>query len=218
MTASSKLRPKVAPDRPPLTPDTSVDHFRDYYWYLDELVEFCRSHGLSTRGPKLDLVGRIESFLDTGTVEAAPPRRRTGRTPPPREGPLTLSTPVTERFQCDAETRAFFKSVIGDHFHFTAHLPRFRREALKDGRSLTYGDLVQEWLDDRERRKDPDYEPYIAPTWEYNRFVRDYMKDKTRNADKGIPDAAKAWNAIRTHKGPRTYAEYVRLSEDRGRA
>jgi hypothetical protein len=193
--------------RPPLTPRTSLRDFRNFYWYLDELVEFCRQHGLPSTGQKLEIVARIESFLKTGKAAAAPRPRK----PATRQGPITMRTRVTEAFKSDQETRDFFKSAIGPHFHFTAQMQQWRRDKQRDGVPITYGDLVREWLAERERRKDKNYKSTLQRSWEYNRFVRDFLADKARNQGKGIAGAARAWNAIRVHNGQRSYAEYVRI-------
>jgi hypothetical protein len=123
-----------------------------------------------------------------------------------------MTTPVTDCYRCSAETRAFFKSVIGDHFHFTAHLQQYRRQKQRERAPLTYGELVHEWLAEQERRKDPNYRSAISPSWQYNQFVRDFMADRERNAGKTMSDAARAWNRLRVHRGPHTYDEYRRLS------
>ncbi|WP_265302770.1 hypothetical protein [Verminephrobacter eiseniae] len=50
-------------------------------------------------------------------------------------------------------------------------------------------------------------------TWEYNRFVRDYMRDKERNHGKTLKNAAAAWNELRQSRGPRDYASSIALCE-----
>lgn len=200
----------AASKRPTLTPRTSLEDFRNFYWYLDELVAFSQRHGLSTSGQKLDIIRRIEFFLKTGKTAAKPEQPRKRSKASARVGPITMQRKVTDDFKCDKETRKFFKSMIGDHFHFTAHLQQFRRDKQSKGIPLTYGDLVREWLADRERRKDKNYKSPLQRTWEYNRFVRDFMADKTRNTGKGIATAARAWNLVRVHNGPRSYVEYIK--------
>jgi hypothetical protein len=215
-----RIKTNQVPDnneRPALTPKTSLDDFRNHYWYLTELVSFCRDHDLDPSGQKLELVDRIEGFLKTGRVKSKPAKAASSSKPAKtRRGPIRLDTPVTKQFKCDAETRAFFKSAIGEHFHFTAHVQQFRRERQRKGLPLTYGDLVREWQAEYERRKDPNYKSKVLSSWEYNRFVRDFMTDKKRNAGKGISEAAKAWNTIRVRRGKRTYHEYLRLAVGRG--
>jgi hypothetical protein len=190
-----------------------LDDFHNFYWYLNELVTFCRQHGLSTAGQKQDIVARIESFLKTGKAAKAPKARK----PTERRGPITKRTRVTEAFKSDDETREFFKSVIGPHFHFTAQMQQWRKDKQRAGVPITYGDLVREWLDEKERRKDKKYRSPLQRTWEYNRFVRDFLADKSRNEGEGIAGAARAWNEIRVHNGPRSYTEYMRIRGTAGK-
>ena len=202
--------------RPPLTPKISLGDFHGFYWYLNELTAFCRQYGLPSTGQKHELVKSVEHYLGTGKRASGPkpaknPLRRIGRVSP--EGPITLETPVTEAYKCDDRTRAFFKSILGEHFHFTAHQQQFRREKMRRGEALTYGDLAREWTAERERRKDPHYKSQIAGSWQYNQFVRDFAADKEKNSGKRISAAAKAWNLIRAHRGPHTYAEFVRITK-----
>lgn len=114
-----KHRRRHNPTRPAIARGLAVETFRSYYWYRDELTAYCRDQDLDSSGQKLDLVRRIEAFLRTG-YRVARRMKRTQRTrPPERSGPLRRDTLVTSAFRCDAETRAFFKSAIGQHFHFT---------------------------------------------------------------------------------------------------
>jgi hypothetical protein len=200
--------------RPPLAPGLSLDEFRAHYWYRDELAAFCRSQRLPASGPKHELVARVEAFLcgDEPPPVVVRPRGGSHRI----TGPISVDTPVTDAFKSDAVTRAFFKSVIGEHFHFTAHMQAYRRAKMQAGEPLTYGDLAREWLAERRRRAEPGYRSAIAPTWQYNRFVRDFMADRERNQGATIADAATAWNEVRPHRGPHTYAEYLTLQDGPG--
>ncbi|WP_431819482.1 DUF6434 domain-containing protein [Burkholderia sp. F1] len=185
-----------------------VDALDQYYWYLHELVHYCREHGLPSAGHKHDVIERVRRDLQG----KSPPTTerivsRCARAAPAGSRELTLDTPIGPDYKCDAATRAFFESVIGAHFHFTAHLQRFRRT--NADRGLTYGDLAAEWRAEYERRKDKNYTSPLMHTWEYNRFVRDFMRDKPRNEGKTLKDAAASWNALRQSCGPRDYANSI---------
>lgn len=203
---------KVHPDRPSLEPGMAPEALDAYYWYLQELVAYCREQGLSTQGHKHEVIERMRHHLcgmlvmtSRESVRAKASRAATGaRT-------ITLETRIGPDYKCDADTRAFFESVIGPHFHFTAHLQRFRRA--NTHHQLTYGDLATEWIAEHERRKDKNYKSILMHTWEYNRFVRDYMRDKERNHGKALKDAASAWNELRQSRGPRDYASSIALRE-----
>lgn len=167
-------------------------------------MKFCTNHGIPTHGMKHELCVLIEQFLKTGAV----PQKKTSYKKAAsfqKTVPLTLDTPVDESYRCNEETRAFFKSVIGPHFHFTAHLQAYIKANRERG--LTYGSLAKEWQAEFERRKDKNYKAPIMKTWEYNQFTRDFLGDRS-NKGKSIKDAASAWKKIRTNNGPRTYMEY----------
>ena len=89
---------------------------------------------------------------------------------------------------------------IQPEFHFTYHLNQFRLAR----RDLTYGALVDEWLAERDRRRDPAYEPPLAEHGKYNRFIRDFFADE-RNRGKSLRDAAAAWNAVKHGPGDQRY-------------
>lgn len=183
-----------------------TDALDRYYWYLAELVAFCRDAGLPTTGQKHEVLARVRQHL-AGASGAAPSVRAKRSAAAPGERRLAPDAPIGDTYKCDAETRAFFEQLIGPHFHFTAHLQRFRRE--HRGAPLTYGDLAREWVAEYERRKDKSYKAPIMPTWEYNNFVRDFLADQPRNAGKGIREAAAAWNEARQSCGPRDYASSI---------
>lgn len=184
--------------RPPLTPDLAPDVFLEFYWWKDELTRFCVEHGIPAGGRKLEIRDRVEFLLRTGRIEAPAPKR-TSRAGRDSDGELTLDTPVVN-FKSDQKTREFFKSVIGPHFHFTAHLNQFRA-----GRAdLTYGDLVREWEADRERRKRKDFAPPIMNSCEYNQYIRDFFADP-RNKGRPFTEAVASWNEVKTRKGDRKY-------------
>ncbi|MDI9330997.1 MAG: DUF6434 domain-containing protein [Alphaproteobacteria bacterium] len=199
---------KVHPDRPLLEPSMAPEALDAYYWYMQELVTYCREQGLSTHGHKHEVLESVRDHL-CGSLVMTP--RESARAKATRaatgDHTITFETRIGPDYKCDANTRAFFESVIGPHFHFTAHLQRFRRA--NTHRQLTYGDLATEWIAEHERRKDKSYKSTLMHTWEYNRFVRDYMRDKERNHGKTLKDAAVAWNELRQSCGPRDYASSI---------
>ena len=175
-----------------------VTEFRAYYWMKADLVRFARQLGLPTHGYKPELVARIERRLQglPTVTESAPEPSNAGRD---SDRPLRRGTPVV-RYMSDAKTRAFFESQIGPSFHFTYRLNQYRLAH----RTLTYGDLVDEWIAERDRRRNSSYKAEIAQHGKYNRFIRDYFADEL-NRGKSLRDAANAWNEIKTRKGDPRY-------------
>jgi hypothetical protein len=202
MTPRTSKDPQAT--RPKLRPGMSTADFAAYYWFKDELAQFARNLGLPTHGYKPELSARIERRL-RGAPDAAGSKVRQPKGPRDSRKRLTRNTRVVN-YKSDARTREFFKRVIGPSFHFTFHLNQFR---LKN-KGLTYGDLADEWIAERDRRDSDGYRAPIAEQGKYNRFIRAFFADRA-NQGKSLGDAAAAWNAIKYRKGeprytPRTHA------------
>jgi isopentenyldiphosphate isomerase len=211
---SSAYTWKVHPDRPLLQPGMAEGDLDRYYWYKEELVAYCRHQGIPPQGQKHEIMERVRHHLKG--LALIPLQKMSSAAPSSmvkEPGEITRDTPIGPNYKCNATTRAFFESVIGSHFHFTAHLQQFRRA--NEGRALTYGDLADEWVAEQERRKDKSYQSPLMPTWEYNRFIRDYMADTARNKGKTLKDAAAAWKIVRESRGPRDYASSLKLEKGR---
>jgi len=184
---------ELAPQKPKLQPGISVADFMEHYWLKEELVDFARSLGLSSRGAKPELRARIERRLrgepDRPEARKKPKGRRDS------EEPLTRATPVVH-YKSDAKTRAFFEAQIGSRFHFTYRLNQYRQA----NEGLTYGDLVDEWLAEEGRRRSEGYQAPLAEHGKYNLFVRAFFADEA-NKGKSMKDAAAAWNESKTRRG-----------------
>lgn len=145
-----------ARNKPQLEPRMSVAVFTDYYWLKVELVAFARELGLPSRGDKPALSARIEASL-RGKPARSEPRPKRAQGSRDSDAPLRRDTPVI-LYKSDSKTRAFFESQIGPSFHFTYDLNQYRLA----GDGLTYGDLVDEWIAERDRRLSEGYTASIA--------------------------------------------------------
>ena len=183
--------------RPELERGISLEEFSSYYWLKDDLIEFAKRLGLPTHGYKPELSERIERRL--GGLPDRSDKRRRSTTPRDSDRPLTRDTPVIY-FKSDAKTRDFFKSQIGPEFHFTYHVNQYRLA----NTGLTYGDLVDEWIAERDRRATAGYKAPIAAHGKYNRFVRDFFADPA-NAGRSLKEASAAWNAVKMGAGDHRY-------------
>lgn len=175
----------------------SLSDFRDCYWMKDDLVAFARCLGVATHGSKPELFARIERNLQGLPDVEEPMKRSAGRDSDKR---ITRNTPVVS-YKSDEKTRAFFEKEIGPHFHFTYHLNQYR---LRNA-GLTYGDLIDEWNAEYERRKQPEYTAPIAAHGEYNRHIRDFFADPA-NQGKTLRDAVASWRRAKRARGDRSYA------------
>jgi SAP domain-containing new25/Domain of unknown function (DUF6434) len=184
--------------KPSLLPGMSVAEFMAYYWMKAELVEFAKRLGLPTHGYKPELSARIERRL-RGLPDGAVPAPKPTRGQRDADKPLRRDTLVVN-YKSDDKTRAFFTAQIGPHFHFTYHLNQFRLTR----KNLTYGDLIDEWVSEYERRKAPSYKAPIPSHGEYNRYIRDFFADK-QNEGRSFGEAAASWNAAKQERGDRRY-------------
>ena len=188
-------RPRRRP--PTLDPSIGLEEFRETYWMKADLVRFLRELGLPTDGAKPELEARIERRI---RGEPEPPRcRRSAVSGRDSDRPLTRETPVVND-KSDAATRAFFRREIGPEFHFTWHVNQFRQRH----EGLTYGDLVDEWRAERDRRRDPSYRARLARHGKWNRFVRDFFADPA-NRGRTIADAAARWRVVKETPGDHRY-------------
>src|SRR5438128_5629029 len=94
-------------ERPTLTTQTSPRDFRAFYWLKEELIAFCRAHGLRTTGSKQQLNARIEHFLSTGSAQLDEPLlpRQPRHAMPTAFAPETV---IGQGWRCSEPLRAFF--------------------------------------------------------------------------------------------------------------
>jgi hypothetical protein len=189
--------------RPTLNKDIPVEDFKSFYWLKEELVNFCREIGLSTAGGKIELAGRIAKFLETGIIEGVaqnikPKKRIFASTA--NNGVLSLNTVITENYKNSEAHRAFFKSVIGDHFKFTVNFMNY----FKNNVGKTYGDALEEWKREHELKKKGLFKTEIGKQFEYNQYFRDFFSDPN-NKTKTRKDAIKCWKMKKSLPGDNKY-------------
>ena len=185
--------------RPALTTSISVADFRAYYWLKQELVDFCRQHGISSNGGKIEIAQRIEQFLATGAIEQ-PIKSGRKHQPQPMNEALTLDTVIHEGFVCTQRHRTFFTS-IEPHFHFSTFIQNY----IKANVGKTYRDIIATWHEHEHAKKRGDLQTSIAPQFEYNQFTRDFFNDP-KNKGKTRRDAIRAWKVKRSLPGDNRYS------------
>ncbi|MGG1880558.1 DUF6434 domain-containing protein [Paenibacillus cisolokensis] len=189
--------------RPELTTDLQVEQFNNYYWLKEELQAFCREHGISTSGSKLEISSRVEFFLRTGRTETPSRSAKANNSKVNKkmefQADLSLDTVITENHRCSQSVRAFFKTVI-PKFHFSTYIQNY----FKNNVGKTYRDAVEAWHEEENRQKDPSYKKNIAPQFEYNQFIRDFYADPN-NRGKDRTAAIEAWNEIKKLPGSNKY-------------
>lgn len=189
--------------RPVLKKHLSVNDFRAFYWLKNELILFCQQEGLSRTGSKIELANRIAYFLETG---AKPPPQR-------KEKPastsikskfnwntdlLTLNTIITDNYKNTENVRVFFATQLGKRFKFNVRFMNW----MKSNEGKTLGDAVAAWQQITAQKKQDKSPKDIAPQFEYNRYLRDFLADNPAK-DRAIGIAL--WKIKKSMRGDNVY-------------
>lgn len=185
--------------RPNLNRRISIKDFQDFYWLKVELGNFCKEIGISGSGGKIEITNRISEYLKTGKVTKIEPKKSI-KLPKPTH-PITKETIIGIEYRSYKEKKDFFQSVIGKQFHFTVYLLDFFKQ---NAGKKTYSDFINEWYKEQELKKDPNFVKKIAPQFEYNTYIREFLNN---NPDKSKSDAIKYWKIKKVKRGDNKYSK-----------
>ena len=186
--------------RPELDNNIKIDDFIDFYWLKEELINFCRIEGLEKQGGKIELADRIIKYLKTG-IKAKKTENRKSKSNSKfdwNNEELTLQTIITDNYKNTENARAFFTDKIGKEFKFNVKFMNW----MKCNVGLTLDNAVNVWNDFKIEKKNDKSPKEIAPQFEYNRYIRDFLKD---NPDKTKKVAIKYWKIKKTIRGNNKY-------------
>lgn len=159
-----------------------------HYMNMAELKEVCAKLHLSFKGQKSDLIKAIMSFLQTGNVAKVSSLPEAAKAKKNVSYPLAPKTYILSgNYKNDAPTRAFMKSLIGAHFHFTAFGQDWIRERWKEGSPPTYAEFAAFWQKEYEARKKRKATP--KKEWAYLTFIQKYSQDHPHVSRQQISDA-----------------------------
>lgn len=187
-------------NRPELNTKISIQDFKDFYWYKEELIDFCRLENLDKRGGKIEIAKRIEKFLKTGEREPYKEKNSNISRFDWNTEKLTTETEITDNYKNTENVREFFKTQIGNKFKFNVKFMNWMKTA--QGRTL--GDAIEQWISITNRMRTDKSEKQIAPQFEYNTYIRDFMKD---NTDKSLQDAIDSWKIKKSKPGDNKYTK-----------
>ena len=186
--------------RPRLDRNINAEDFKEFYWLKEELLDFCREEGLKRQGSKIELAERIEEYLKTGKkgiTSNVKQAKSTSRFDWACEK-LTLETVITDNYTSTDNVREFFTEQIGKRFKFNVEFMSWMKT--HHGKKLR--DAVEEWKEielEKKNRKDP---KDIAPQFEYNRYIRDFLAD---NPGATRESAIACWKIKRSMRGDNVY-------------
>jgi hypothetical protein len=187
-------------NKPILDKNISINDFKDYYWLKEELVSFCRNTGIDCSGGKIDIYNRIITYLESGEIIKRPNIKRTNITSTFdwNNEKLSLDTFITDNYKNAENVREFFQNIIGNHFKFNVAF----MDWMKVNTGKTLGDAVDKWIEIAKLKKDKNYKTEIAAQFEYNTYMRDFLKD---NPDLSTKDAMNSWKIKRDKPGTKKY-------------
>lgn len=178
--------------RPEINEIKNSKTFREYYYLLSELKDFCKDNGLPGSGGKQEITDRIAYFIDTGEV-LRPKAKLTQKT---RTDTLTPESIIEPNIKCSDLHRAFFKDAIGNKFTFNVAFQNW----LKQNAGKTYADAINAYHDILKGAKDNP--TVISKQFEYNSYIRAFHTD---NPGMKLKDAITCWKYKKSLPGHNEY-------------
>lgn len=198
-------------NRPKLNKSISIKDFKEFYWLKEELVKFCKETGIIASGSKIEISKRIESYLKTGDIQ------QTNVKPKPKSTSkfdwnnqqLSLASEITDNYKNTENVRKFFQQQIGKQFKFNVKFMNW----MKSNVGKTMSDAILEWERIKAESKHTSKPKEIAPQFEYNRYLRDFMADNP-NSNRAL--GIKLWNKKKSIRGDNVYSrEDLKLIKDK---
>jgi len=187
-------------NRPTLNNEISTKDFQEFYWLKEELVSYCRAEGLKTTGGKIEISKRIENYLETGlkNLKQSPKKIKPKSKFDWKKEVLSLETEITDNYKSTENVRKFFQNEIGENFKFNVKFMNW----MKSNCGKTLKDAIAEWRQIHSEIKDKTKSKIIAPQFEYNTYLRDFLADNPyAKRELGI----KLWKIKRSIRGDNKY-------------
>jgi hypothetical protein len=117
--------------RPELSDALTAEEFAAWYWLKEELVEFCRAHGVSPTGAKREIEARILDFLagrrvgpgkaGSGKAGRVTAKLSVGVMP----AAFRMDMVIGEGWRCGPALGKFLRGELGGGFRFNAAVREF---------------------------------------------------------------------------------------------
>lgn len=169
-----------------------------YYMKIGELKKACVMLSLPCTGKKIDLIARIMTFIQSGKIieyPTIPKQSRSNNYPIQDIKADTLM--LYGGYKNDAKTRAFFKKMIGPHFHFTAFGIDWLNDRWLQGNPPTYQEFADYWVTEVEQRKQIKSKP--KDEWKYINFLQQMSKEHPELLKKDLMLRWKKLQADKAH-------------------
>jgi hypothetical protein len=189
-------------ERPDFDSIKDYAEFSKYYWYREELIRICKTHGLAAPSSKIELNKVIEAYFSGKKIlpEKKPVKRKTAKVTE-----LTLQTGLIEcGFTFGPRFREFFEKQTGEsRFKFNVDMVATVKAVKENGdEDFTLGDLLDIYYGKKT------YATYDKSALQWNRFVKDFCADP---ATAVFPDrlktAVKLWKIVRESDKEKVYTK-----------
>lgn len=186
-------------NRPQLNKEIKLEDFQDFYWLKDELIEFCKYIGIYAIGSKKELTERIILYLKSGVVCTKPIKAKNNYSNFDwQKETLSLHTIITDNYKNTENVRAFFKKHISQNFTFDVSFMNWMKENI--GKNLA--NAIEAWHILQAEKKYKNYKSEIAPQFQYNQYMRDFLADNPKLKAK---DAMHFWKLKSQQRGQAIY-------------
>lgn len=180
--------------RPDFDDIKTFEEFSKYYWYRDELLKVCKTHGLKAPSGKIQLNEIIKKYFNG---ELVLPDQKIGAKASHKKvvSELTLSTGIIEcGFSFGPKFRSFFEAQTGiKPFKFKVDMVATVKVVKESGdETFTLGDLLDIYYGKKT------YVKYDKSALQWNKFLKDFCTD-SQNADckDKMKAAARLWKIVR---------------------
>ena len=173
--------------------------FEDFYCLnMKQLRALCEYFKVPKVGNKGFLIDLLKTYLLTGEIITPIPIPAVSRV---QEG---TDTRLHEEgymlygvYKNDLKTRLFMKSLVGEHFHYTAQGNEWMLKRWQEGNSPTYKEFAAWWQEAYEA-------PQPAPKkeWAYINFTRSYLN---QFPDVSKEEILKQWKAYQANAADRVH-------------
>ena len=187
--------------RPEFDNIKDYEEFSKYYWYRDELIRICKTHGLKADGSKIELNKDVEAYF---SGEKILPEKKATKKRKLAVTELTLDTGLLAcGFTFGNRFREFFRQQTGEeNFKFNVDMVATAKAVKESGdENFTLGDLLDIYYGKKE------YATYDKSALQWNKFVKDFCEDE---AIKVFPERLKAaaalWKIVRDSDMKKEYS------------
>lgn len=154
-------------------------HTALFFMNLKELKGVCLFLKLPPSGKKGEIVHRIVDFFKTGNIINSISFPEKSKAKKGTSYPLTPQTLILlGAYKNDEKTRQFMKTLVGEHFHFTAFGQDWIKERWLEGTPPTYQEFANFWKETFLKRKTQCASP--KQEWAYLNFIKNTL-DKFPN-------------------------------------